>query len=94
MVNFHEITNIYPIENDEKIVDVDGGRNFIIVVTDKGNIYASGTGLYGYINSSIVSNKQNDSSYPYKIAMESDWKVTKCWANDLYYNVWVLGENG
>jgi alpha-tubulin suppressor-like RCC1 family protein len=85
MEKFHEITNIYDMqEKDEKIEDVAGGRNFIIVVTNKGNVYASGSSFYGSISGSIVSNKLNDSSHPYKIAMDSEWKAIKCWANDLY----------
>ena len=72
------------MDTDEKIVDVAGGRNFITVVTDKGNVYASGSNFYGAISGSILSNKYNDSSYPYKIAMDPEWKAIKCWANDLY----------
>jgi alpha-tubulin suppressor-like RCC1 family protein len=57
MEKFNEITNIYPMDTDEKIVDVAGGRNFITVVTDKGNVYASGSNFYGAISASILSNK-------------------------------------
>ena len=57
MEKFNEITNIYPMDTDEKIVDVAGGRNFITVVTDKGNVYASGSNFYGAISASILLNK-------------------------------------
>jgi len=44
--NFNDITDKFELEPDEKIIDVDGGRYSIVIVTNKGNVYATGTQLY------------------------------------------------
>ena len=56
MDKFHDITSIFPLKADEKIKDVDGGHNSIVIVTDKGNLYATGTFFWDAIDSSVRSN--------------------------------------
>jgi alpha-tubulin suppressor-like RCC1 family protein len=43
---FFEIKNLFPMAAGEKIVDVAGGKHFLVVVTDLGNVFASGYMLY------------------------------------------------
>ena len=42
MDKFYDITSNFPLESDEKIIDIDVGK-FIVAVTNKGNLYATGT---------------------------------------------------
>jgi len=51
---FYEITSYWPVNHEEdKIVDCDGGRDFIIVCTASGKVYASGSSLSDVVNSAI-----------------------------------------
>jgi len=43
---FVEIKNLFPMAAAEKIVDVAGGKHFMVVVTDLGNVFSSGYLLY------------------------------------------------
>ena len=42
MDKFYDITSYFALESDEKIIDMDVGK-FIVAVTNKGNLYATGT---------------------------------------------------
>ena len=45
--NFYEIPqDFYPMEAGDKIVDMAAGKKFIIVVTAKGQLFASGYTFY------------------------------------------------
>ena len=43
---FYEIKNLFPLASDDKIIDVDGGKHFMIIVTEKGKVFTSGYMMY------------------------------------------------
>lgn len=39
---FYEIKNLFPLQSDDYLVDVDGGKHFMIAVSNKGKVFTSG----------------------------------------------------
>lgn len=99
---FKEVTDIFSqIAQDDKIVSIDGGKHFLVLCTEKGRVFASGSSLYHSIDDDIRTNEEASSDYPYEIKlnkMAEGYKALKVWACDLYDNIWVLaikeGEDG
>ena len=81
--------------SDDKIIDVDGGKHFMIVVTKKGKVFTSGYMMYRAV-SEIRTNSEENEDYPCELKMTAEtegWIPKQCWACDLYCNVWILCEN-
>jgi len=88
---FVEVKDLFPIASDDKIIDVDGGKHFMIVVTQKGKVFTSGYMMYRAV-SEIRSNTEENEDYPCELKMSSvteGWIPKQCWACDLYCNVWI-----
>ena len=47
---FGRIENLFPMEADDKIVDITSGRHMLLVVTEKGKCYATGYVFYRYVS--------------------------------------------
>ena len=86
---FYEIENLYPLEAGDKLIDLDGGKHFMIAVSEKGKVYTSGYMMYRVV-APIRHNSQGDEDYPCELRMPEGWKAIRGWACDLYTNVWVL----
>ena len=84
---------LFPKGEDDKIVDVTLGKNFIIVVTESGECYGAGYYFYRYIGG-CRDNSQRDEDYPYKIKMPDGWKARKVYATcDNSNTAWVTCED-
>lgn len=92
---FTEISNLFPMASDDKIIDVDGGKHFMIVVTEKGMVYTSGYMMYRAV-SEIRHNSEENEDFPCQLKLTqpetTGWTPKQCWACDLYCNVWILCE--
>lgn len=66
----------------------------MVAVSAKGKVFTSGSNMYGAIDSEIRSNQNDTSDEPCEITLPSGWLAKRCWACDLYTNIWVLAENG
>jgi len=78
--------------SDDTIIDVDGGKHFMIVVTEKGKVYTSGFMMYRAA-SEIRYNSEENEEAPCELKMTTEtegWIPKQCWACDLYCNVWIL----
>lgn len=89
---FTEIKNFYPMEDDEGVLDVAGGKHFMIVLSTKNKLYGSGFQFYRAC-SDVRSNERNDEDLPFKLASPEGWKPLKVWANDRYVNAWITCQN-
>ena len=89
---FYEIVNLYPLASDEKIIDVDGGKHFMIVCTDKGRVFTSGYMMYRAVPEIRRNNEENE-DFPCELKLSQPetegWKPIRVWACDLYNNVWM-----
>ena len=83
------------MDEDDKIIDVDGGKHFMIVVTEKGKVFTSGYMMYRAV-SEIRYNAEENEDFPCELKLNTTetegWKPIQCWACDLYCNVWILAE--
>ena len=75
-----------------QIVDVAGGKHFMIACTAKGKVYASGYLFYRAVET-IRSNTENDEDYPYELRVPDGWLARRVWACDRYCNAWILAES-
>ena len=93
---FYEVSkDLFPMASDDKIIDVDGGKHFMIVVTEKGKVFTSGYMMYRAV-SEIRYNAEENEDFPCELKLNTTetegWKPIQCWACDLYCNVWILAE--
>jgi alpha-tubulin suppressor-like RCC1 family protein len=75
---FYEVQNLFPLSSNEKIIDVDGGKHFMIIVTDAGKVYTSGYMMYRTV-SEIRHNSEENEDYPCELRLNTPetegWKA-------------------
>jgi len=84
--------NFFRIDQGDKLVDVAGGKNFSIVMTEQGRIYATGYMFWRYF-SECRRNNENNEDYPFELRLPPGWKAKKIFGAEKYYNMWVTAEN-
>jgi alpha-tubulin suppressor-like RCC1 family protein len=89
---FYEIVNLWPLASDDKLIDVDGGKHFMVACSQKGKVYASGYMFYRAV-SEIRHNAEDNEDYPCELRMPEGWLARQVWACDLYCNIWVRAES-
>ena len=91
---FKEVTSIFPVTADDKIISCDGGKHFTVICTKNGKVYASGSSLYRSVADDVKHNSEENGDYAYELRMVNQaegYKAEKVWGCDLYDNIWVLG---
>ena len=91
---FKDVTSVYPLAANDKIISCDGGKHFSVICTKEGKVYASGNVFYRSVDDDIKYNAEESAEYAYELKMVNHaegYKAEKVWACDLYDNIWVLG---
>ena len=84
--------NFFRIDEGDKLVDVAGGKNFAIVMTERGKIYATGYMFWQYF-SNCRHNNENNEDYPFELRLPEGYKAKKIFGSEKRYNMWVTAEN-
>ena len=85
----HEVTgNLWGLDEGAKIVDICSGKQNIVVVSDNGKVYATGSHFYRYFEA-CRSNTQNNGDYPFELKMQDGFKAKNVWAHTRVNNVFV-----
>jgi len=50
--------------------------------------------MNGTISSGIRHNTNDTDEEPVEVSLPTGWLAKRCWASDLYCNLWVLAEKG
>lgn len=66
----------------------------MVAVSAKGKVFTAGSSMYHSIDSEIRSNTNDTADEPVEVRLEEGWLAKRCWACDLYCNLWVLAEKG
>ena len=85
--------NYFSIEAGDKIVGCAGGKNFLIVMTKNGKVYATSYMFFRYFSGCRHQNRSSDEDYPFEIRMPDGWKARKIFGMDKDYNMWATCEN-
>ena len=84
--------NYFKIPDGDKLVGCAGGRNFLVVCTKEGRVYASGIMLWEHFES-CRHNRDHSPELPYSLGMPEGCKARKLFASDKVCNVWVNCED-
>ena len=86
---FHEMENNYfRIEEGDKLVGCAGGKNFAIVCTERGKVFATSYMFYRYF-SECRHNPENNEDYPFELRMPEGYQAKKVYGAEKYYNMWA-----
>lgn len=89
---FTEIKDFYPMDAGEGVIDVAGGKHFMLVLSTSNKLYGSGSTFWSAV-SGVRSNQGDDSDLPFKLSSPEGWKPIKVWACDRYVNAIITCEN-
>ena len=84
--------NYFNLEEGDKLVGCAGGKNFAVVLSQQGKIYATGYVFYRHF-SACRHNTQNNEDYPFILNMPDTWKAKQIWASEKHYVMWVTGQD-
>ena len=88
---FHEIENTYfRYEEGDKMVDVCGGKNFTIIATERGRIFATSYMFWRQFQECRY-NQENNEDYPFELKLPEGYKAKQIWGSEKYYNMWANG---
>lgn len=82
-MEFNELSGLWPLDTDDKLVDIAGGLHFMIACTEKGKVYSSGYMFYRAV-SEIRSNSEDNEDYPCELSVPEGWLARRVWACDKY----------
>ena len=86
---FHEIENTYfRYEEGDKMIDVCGGKNFTVVATERGKIFATSYMFWRQFQECRY-NQENNEDYPHELRLPDGFKAKKIWGAEKHYNLWT-----
>ena len=90
--SFTRVTENFPVENHDKIVDVASGDNFTLIATRNGNVY--GAGQQFYTKASLGTGDGDAKSRPYELTLPQDYRALKVFCAQHQPIGFVLAEQG
>ena len=71
------------------MVDVCGGKNFTVVATERGKIFATGYMFWRQFYQECRHNPENGEDYPYELRLPDGYKAKQVWGAEKYLNMWT-----
>ena len=78
--------------DNDKIVDICGGKHYTALVSEQGKVYASGYVFYRNFNG-CRSNPENNEDYPFELRMPDGFNAKQIWGSEKQHNIWVTATN-
>lgn len=90
-LSFIDITSTFSLRKNDSIIDVAGGKNFILVLTENGDLHGLGKTLKIYFDQVLNENQELGKSFQINSPPNCK-KLVRVWASSEAVNAWVTGE--
>lgn len=77
--NFTDITDLFPLKSDEKIIDVAHGSKEMAAVTNQGRVLARGYMFFRIFDYEVRRNEYNNEDYTFEIDLPDGHKAENLW---------------